>query len=142
MGMSRRQIREHVFRLLFDLDFHGEAQKEEQLALYFEQALDEEVDNPPAFASEEERDYICRKAAQISTQADQLDEKIDAVSKGWETARMPKADLTLLRLAVYEILSDEDIPAGVAINEAIELAKKYGDDSSPAFVNGVLARFV
>ena len=142
MGMNRRQIREHIFRLLFDLNFHGDSQKEEQLALYFEQVLDEEIDNPPSFASDEERRYICQKAAQISAQAPQLDEKINEVSRGWETERMPKADLTILRLAVFEILSDQEIPSGVAINEAVELAKKYGDDSSPAFVNGVLARFV
>lgn len=55
---------------------------------------------------------------------------------------MGKVDLTVLRLAVYEILFDEEIPTGVAINEAVELAKKFGQDSSSAFVNGVLAKFV
>ena len=55
--------------------------------------------------------------------------------------RMGKVDLTLIRLAVYEIKYDDDIPTGVAINEAVELAKKFGQDSSPAFINGVLAKF-
>ena len=55
---------------------------------------------------------------------------------------MGKVDLTILRLAVYEIIFDENIPAGVAINEAVELAKAYGQDESPAFINGVLAKFV
>ena len=62
-------------------------------------------------------------------------------AEGWQTKRMGKVDLTILRLAVYEIKYDEDIPTGVAINEAVELAKKFGQDSSPAFVNGVLAKF-
>ena len=54
---------------------------------------------------------------------------------------MGKVDLTILRLAVYEIVYDEEIPTSVAINEAVELAKKFGQDSSPAFINGVLAKF-
>ena len=61
--------------------------------------------------------------------------------QGWDTGRMGKVDLTILRLAVYEIVFDEEIPTSVAINEAVELAKKFGQDSSPAFVNGVLAKF-
>ncbi len=62
-------------------------------------------------------------------------------AKGWSTNRMGKVDLTILRLAVFEIKYDEEIPTGVAINEAVELAKKFGQDSSPAFINGVLAKF-
>ena len=72
---------------------------------------------------------------------DDIDQLLNEKAKGWETERMGKVDLTILRLAVYEILYDEDIPTGVAINEAVELAKKFGQDSSPAFVNGVLAKF-
>ena len=60
---------------------------------------------------------------------------------GWDTGRMSKVDLTILRLAVYEICYDEDVPTGVAINEAVELAKKFGQDASFGFVNGVLAKF-
>ena len=63
-----------------------------------------------------------------------------AVTRGWKTARMGKVDLTLLRLAVYEIKFEDDIPTGVAINEAVELAKKYGTDDSSSFVNGILAK--
>ena len=71
--------------------------------------------------------------------------KIDAMlnekTTGWTTDRMGKVDLTILRLAVYEITMDEQVPTSVAINEAVELAKKYGGDESPAFINGVLAKF-
>jgi len=59
---------------------------------------------------------------------------------GWKTSRMNKVDLSILRLAVYEMKYDEDVPVGVAINEAVELAKKYSGDEGPAFINGVLAR--
>ena len=66
---------------------------------------------------------------------------INKETKGWETGRMGKVDLTLIRLAVYEMKYDDDIPTGVAINEAVELAKKFGQDNSPSFINGVLAKF-
>ena len=68
-------------------------------------------------------------------------QSINEVSKGWKTIRMGKVDLTLIRLAVYEIRFEEEIPVKVSINEAVELAKKYGTDDSPAFVNGILAKF-
>ena len=65
---------------------------------------------------------------------------IDDVSVGWRVGRMSRVDLTILRLAVYEMKYDESIPVAVAINEAVELARKYGGDSSPSFVNGILAK--
>ena len=63
-------------------------------------------------------------------------------ASGWRLNRMGKAELTILRIATYEIRYDEDVPDKVAINEAVELAKKYGNDSSSGFVNGVLAKVV
>ena len=70
----------------------------------------------------------------------EIDADIDQIAEGWKTTRMGKVDLTILRLAVYEMKFDEEIPVGVAINEAVELAKKFGGDDSPAFVNGILAK--
>ncbi len=67
---------------------------------------------------------------------------VNQVAQGWKTTRMGKADLTLIRLAVHEMKFEEDVPEGVAINEAVELAKTYGSDDSPSFVNGVLAKLV
>ena len=61
-------------------------------------------------------------------------------AEGWKTFRMNKVDLTILRLAVYELKWDDEIPVGVAINEAVELAKRFGGDESPSFVNGVLGK--
>ena len=70
----------------------------------------------------------------------EIDELLEKYSKGWKLSRMNKVDLTILRLGVYEMKYDEDIPERVAINEAVELAKKFGGDESPAFVNAVLAK--
>jgi N utilization substance protein B len=67
---------------------------------------------------------------------------IDGACRGWKLNRLGKTDLSILRLAVYEICYDESIPEKVAINEAVELAKRYGGDSSSAFINGVLAKIV
>ena len=71
----------------------------------------------------------------------EIDALLNEKASGWDTGRMSKVDLTILRLAVYEICYDEEVPTGVAINEAVELAKKFGQDASYGFVNGVLAKF-
>ena len=65
---------------------------------------------------------------------------LEEVSEGWKVKRMGKVDLAIMRLAVYEMKYDEEIPVRVAINEAVEIAKKYGQDSSPSFINGILAK--
>ena len=84
---------------------------------------------------------MTNKYNDIYAHIEELDAAINEASKGWKTTRMGKVDLTLIRLAVYEIRFEEEIPVKVSINEAIELAKKYGTDDSPAFVNGILAKF-
>ena len=72
----------------------------------------------------------------------ELDEKINAVAQGWKTRRMGRVELTILRQALYEMMYDSEVPEKVAINEAVDLAKKYGGRESSAFVNGVLAKFM
>lgn len=91
-------------------------------------------------ASEEDRDYIEHKSSDILAHLQEIDEIINTSATGWKTSRMAKVELALIRVAVYEIRYEEDIPTKVAINEAVELAKEYGEDNSAAFVNGVLAR--
>ena len=71
---------------------------------------------------------------------EEIDTLLNEVTEGWKTTRMNRVDLTILRLATYEVKWDADIPTGVAINEAVELAKKYSSDDGPSFVNGVLAK--
>ncbi|MBQ9765719.1 MAG: transcription antitermination factor NusB [Lachnospiraceae bacterium] len=130
--MTRREMREHTFKLLFCKDFHTYEELSKQAELYVEEyEFDEEVRNA----------FIERMESMFS-HVSELDEKISEVAKGWTTGRMGKAELTVLRLALYEIMYDEDVPDKVAINEAVELAKKFGGDDSPAFVNGVLAKLV
>ena len=70
----------------------------------------------------------------------EIDEMLNRTSEGWKTTRMGKVDLAILRLAVYEMKFDEDVPVGVAINEAVELAKRLGRDQSPSFINGILGK--
>ena len=89
---------------------------------------------------EKNQEYIEGKYQMILEKETEIDASIDQIAEGWKTTRMGKVDLTILRLAVYEMKFDEEIPVGVAINEAVELAKKFGGDDSPAFVNGILAK--
>ena len=130
--MTRRQLRENVFKMLFRVEFHDDKELPEQLIL-FEDELEP--------ISEDEEIYMTNKYKDIYAHIEELDAAINEVSKGWKTIRMGKVDLTLIRLAVYEIRFEEEIPVKVSINEAVELAKKYGTDDSPAFVNGILAKF-
>lgn len=129
--MTRRELREHIFRLIFRMDFHPEEEMTEQEYFYLDNLVG---------ISDEERQYIQKKADAVREMKEALDQQIDAVADKWQTGRMMKVDLTIIRLAAYEILHDADVPTGVAINEAVELAKRYGTDQSPAFVNAILAK--
>lgn len=131
--MGRRELREQIFKLLFRVEFNELEDMPEQKKLFFE-----EEENA---ASEKEEQYILKKYEDIVSKLKTIDEMINREAKGWETGRMGKVDLTLIRLAVYEIKYDDEIPTGVAINEAVELAKKFGQDNSPSFINGILAKF-
>ena len=91
---------------------------------------------------EEDKKELEEKVARILSFIPEIDEAINAVSEGWKTGRMGTVELTILRLAVYELKHDAEIPDKVAINEAVELAKKFGGDDAPAFVNGILAKLV
>ncbi len=129
--MGRRELREHIFRLLFRTEFHSEAEMTEQEDFYL--AYLGEI-------SDEDRAYIQGKVNAIIEKKADLDSRINSVADKWKTERMTKVDLTIIRLASYEMIFDEEVPVGVAINEAVELAKRYGTDQSPSFVNAVLAK--
>lgn len=132
--MNRRTLREQVFKLLFRVEFNSKEEMEEQCRLFLEH---EEME-----ISETDADYILGKYTAIHDRLEEIDSMINEKAKGWSTDRMGKVDLTIIRLAVYEMKYDESVPQGVAINEAVELAKKFGLDESSGFVNGVLAKFV
>ena len=139
--MSRREVREQVFKLLFRVEFNDEAAMQEQKELFFVDGGVAVSEDDDITVSEEAREEIAQKYEKISEKITQIDEMINEKTEGWKTGRMGKVDLTILRLAVYEILFDDSIPTQVAINEAVELAKKFGRDESAKFINGVLAKF-
>ena len=91
--------------------------------------------------NEEDRRRIVARYVEIIDKLDDIDKRISEVSKGWTIDRIGKVELAVLRLAVYEIVYDDNIPTSVAINEAVELSKKFGPQDSYSFVNGILARF-
>ena len=129
--MKRRELREHIFEILFRVEFMSESDMEEQLELFFEDLAE---------ARPADVDYIKNKYLAVREKMPMIDILIDEKSTGWKTSRMGKVELTILRLAVYEMLFDEDVPVTVAINEAAEISKKFGGDDTPAFVNGILAK--
>lgn len=132
--MTRSEMREHVFKLIFRVPFHDKNELREQIDYYFDGLTD---------VNEKDYEYIKNKALLVCELSDDIDEKINLVSEGWSVDRIGKAELAIMRLAVYEMLYDDDIPVNVAINEAVELAKSYGsDDNAASFVNGVLAKLV
>ncbi|NLG03866.1 MAG: transcription antitermination factor NusB [Clostridia bacterium] len=129
--MNRRQLREHVFKLLFRVEFNQLDEMPEQIRIYMDDMYDE---------NQLQLNYIHKKVDAIIEKIPELDQIINEKAEGWSTARMGKVDLTIIRLAVYEMKMDDDIPVSVAINEAVELAKCFGQDESPSFINGVLAK--
>ncbi len=131
--MNRSELREQVFKLLFRVEFNSMEEMTEQEEI-FTLSEDEE------FLSKD-TEYIRDKYEKIASKLTEIDEAINSNTTGWNTSRIAKVDLAIIRLAVYEIKYDDSVPTGVAINEAVELAKKYGQDGSPAFINGVLAKF-
>ena len=149
--MRRKICREQIFKLLFQIEFND---KEEypKLAERFRDFLPEEEDleSPeeergvlsPSSAdlTDEEKDYVSDKFLKITEKINIIDDALNEKSIDWTTKRMGKVELTILRLAYFEMKFDDDIPESVAINEAVELAKKYGPDESYAFVNGILGK--
>ncbi|MDY5846964.1 MAG: transcription antitermination factor NusB [Bariatricus sp.] len=130
--MGRSELREHIFKMIFGLGFTENENPDEQLELYLDQ-LEEEV-------SEKDRNYMLGKAKAVAEKVREIDDLINGNTTGWKTTRMNKVDLSILRLAVYEMKYDDDVPVKVAINEAVELAKRFSGDEGPAFINGVLGR--
>ena len=129
--MTRRECREHLMVLLFQKEFHPEEELDVQMDMYLE-----DIEK----AKEEDVEYIRRKYKNTLERLVEIDQMIEEVSEGWKIKRMGKVDLSIIRLAVYEMKYDDDIPLRVAINEAVEIAKEYGQDNSPSFVNGILSK--
>lgn len=129
--MNRKSLREQIFKLLFRTEFNDPDELEEQAQYFF--------DSGDMTVTDKDREYITGKCRKIVDKREELDRLLDEKLDGWKVSRLPKVELTILRLSAYEILYDDTVPTGVAINEAVELGKKFGEDGSGAFINGVLA---
>lgn len=147
--MTRRELREHCFKMLFCADFYPVEEMGQQFEYYFEAPQEDETTPEGVLTilhqveiGQKDRQYLVDRAEAVISLLPELDAKINEVAKGWKTRRMGKVDLTILRLALYEMDYDPEIPEKVAINEAVELAKKFGQKESQAFINGVLAKLV
>ena len=147
--MTRRELREHTFLLLFRKDFHEAEEMEEQLTLYFEgiELTDDEQGEASRYRfltlpEGTDAEEVKTRFYDICSHRDEIDAVLAEAASGWKLNRIGKVELTLLRMALYEMRYDEETPEKVAINEAVELAKKYGADASSGFINGVLAKLV
>lgn len=131
--MGRRELREQIFLLLFRVEFNAPEEMPEQIRMFFED--DETV------YTEKDADYITAKYEKVVEKLPELDAQLNEKAEGWDIKRIGKVELTVMRLALYEMQHDDDVPVSVAINEAVELAKKFGQDNSGSFVNAILAKF-
>lgn len=144
----RKALRAFSMQALYELEFFPEKEAEKQLGLLLEleEPFSDEEDTlltpklPPDM-TEEEKAAFSERILKILSMKEELDRDIAAASEGWKLDRMSRVDLSILRLALYEIRYDENVPLKVAINEAVELAHAYGGDNSYQFVNGVLSVF-
>lgn len=134
--MNRRNVRENVIKLLYLKDFHEKEEIEEQNELYFQLFID------PETFSEEDKAVIMEKYDAVIEKLGEIEHTIETAAIGWKLDRFSKIDLSILRMAAYEIIYDEEVPDKVAANEAIEIAKQYGSDSSYSFINGVLSKLI
>lgn len=137
--LTRREIREKALQALYPFDFQQELTKEAAIAYALEYGQETLVDD--------EREmfipgYLDELVSGVINHQAEIDEKITANLKNWSLSRIAKTDLIIMRIAIYEMLFEDEVPNLVALNEALELTKKYSDDTSRKFVNGVLSNVV
>lgn len=144
MNFTRHMKRTALFKLLFIRGFYSEPDDMiPQFDLFYRYAgseIDTPQDGDEFVPTEEDIRYISDKYEKVVSQIEKIDAFINEISDSWKTARMGRVDLNILRLALYEMIYDDDIPTGVAINEAVELAKQYGGEESGSFINGLLGK--
>lgn len=140
--MTRRQVREAVIRLVYMSDFRSGDALSEAFELTLENSgLPEDEEDVSSKVKAKDRKEIEEKAFAVIGKKQEFDNLIAQKTEGWKPKRIPKVELSIIRVAIYEVLF-ENLDKGIAINEAIEIAKKYGDSNSGAFVNGILARII
>lgn len=131
--MSRRVSRELAMKLLYQFQLRDD-DIHEQIELFLS-----EIERPLEVS---EKEYFLDVVQGVMDKREEIDSLIQNYARGWSLERMPKVDLAIMRLAIYELRFRKDIPWNVSINEAVELAKKYGGDQSKTFINGVLGKVV
>ena len=129
--MSRIETREHAMELLFQIGFRNDPISD-QIDL-FREIYPEII---------EDEAYFLDIVYGVINSREDLDARFVPFLKRWKLERLPQTDRIILEIAVYEILTVDEIPSSVSINEAVKLAKKYGTDSSSSYINGVLSSFV
>jgi N utilization substance protein B len=129
---ARSKARKRALDLLFEAELRGEP----VLPLLEERLSAKADDGPPV------PPYAAELVRGVQAHRDRIDELLAAYAEGWTLDRMPAVDRNILRIGAYELLWADDVPDGVAISEAVELAKDLSTDASPAFVNGLLARLL
>ena len=132
--MKQRAFKEQVFKLLFRAEFNTREELLEQLPFYF--------DAGDMTGSEEDRVKIEERLCAILDRMPEIDAQIASRLKNWKPERIGKVELAVIRMTVFELQTNPGTPVGVVINDAVDLAKKYGQDGAGQFVNGVLAAFV
>lgn len=136
---SRRRARHFALQALYQADLAG-APVQHSLTALWSGMLDGEGIEPGRPPESEEVEFAQRIALGVDQNRDRIDELIESCSTNWRLMRMPVVDRNILRMAAYELMDCRDIPATVSINEAVELAKRYGTGDSRAFVNGIVDR--
>ena len=139
--MTRTEVRDSIFRIVFREAFFQPESMEEQAENYIKALEQEPRTFLPGMKKEiepEDEEYIRTKSMAILNKTSELDALLESASHDWKMNRVGKAELAILRVAAYEIRFDDDIPGKVAVNEALELAKKYCDEKAVSFINGVL----
>ena len=127
--MNRSKLRENIFKLLYTAEFQEKEEMPQQMSLYFTYSDDNDEDEEVT-VSEKDQTYMEEKYHHVTEHIPEIDEMLNRTSEGWKTTRMGKVDLAILRLAVYEMKFDEDV----------QLAKRFGRDQSPSFINGILGK--
>lgn len=131
--MNRRKTREVAMRLLFEMSINKES---------YEEILNNFKENTDMDLHDVDFSYVENIIKGINENLELIDKKIESNLKNWKLNRLSKIDLSILRISTYEIVFNEDVPNKVAVNEGIELAKKYSTDNSPSFINGVLGSMI
>ncbi len=129
--MLRKQIREEIFKIIFRIPFNNKEEMDWQIDFSMQ-----DLENK----SQENQEYIRNKITAIIEKQPEIDEKIASNCDGWNLNRIGKAEIAIMRIAVYEMLYEADLPAQISINEAVELSKIYCDEEARGFINAVLGK--